>query len=151
MVQLPGMNTPQFSWGRTHLPRHPQPVAPIYQPEVAARAIVHAAHHRRREIYVGGSTVLTIVGNKIAPGLGDRYLARTGFSGQQTPEHVNGDRPDNLFEPADEARDFGTHGVFDDRSTPRSWQAWSDLRRGRLALAGGAALAGAAAVARLRG
>src|ERR671938_194391 len=109
MVQMPTLNTPQFSIVRTRLPRHPQPVPPIYQPEVAAEAIVYAAHHRRREIYVGGSTVVTILGNKVAPGVGDRYLARTGIDGQQTGQAVNGDRPDNLFEPADRSRDFGTH------------------------------------------
>jgi NAD(P)-dependent dehydrogenase (short-subunit alcohol dehydrogenase family) len=143
MVQMPALNTPQFSWGRTRLPNHPQPVPPIYQPEVAAEAIFYAAHHRRREIYVGGSTAVTIMGNKVAAGMGDRYLAKKGLSGQQTDQPVNGDRPDNLFEPADADRDFGTHGIFDDRSKPQSFQLRADLRRGSLAVAGGALAAGA--------
>jgi NAD(P)-dependent dehydrogenase (short-subunit alcohol dehydrogenase family) len=99
MVQLPAINTPQFSWCKTRLPRHPQPVPPVFQPEVAARAILWAAHERRREVYLGGSTLKAILGNKVAPGLLDRYLARTGYDAQQTDERVNPDRPANLFEP----------------------------------------------------
>src|SRR5205085_878783 len=100
MVQLPALNTPQFDVVRTRLPCHPQPVAPIYQPEVAARAIVGAAlHPARREWWVGGSTALTLVGNALAPGLADRYLARSAFDAQQTEEPVAQDRPDNLFAP----------------------------------------------------
>jgi NAD(P)-dependent dehydrogenase (short-subunit alcohol dehydrogenase family) len=148
MVQMPALNTPQFSWGRTRLPNHPQPVPPIYQPEVAAEAIVYAAHHRRREIYVGGSTAVTIIGNKVAPGLGDRYLAKNGFSGQQTDQPVDPDRPDNLFEPADAERDFDTHGIFDDRSTSHSWQLRADLRRVPLAIAGVVAAGGLALLRR---
>jgi NAD(P)-dependent dehydrogenase (short-subunit alcohol dehydrogenase family) len=147
MVQMPALNTPQFSWGRTHLPRHPQPVPPIFEPEVAAKAIVYAAHHRRREIYVGGPTAITIIGNKIAPGLGDHYLGRTGYSSQQTDQHVNGDRPDNLFEPADDEHDFGTRGIFDAHS--RSWQLDADLHRGTLS-AGVALLAAGASYLRRR-
>ena len=89
MVHLPALNTPQFELGRTKLPRHPQPVPPIYQPEVAAEAIVWVSEHRRRELYVGAPTLKTVLGNQIAPGLADRYLARTGYEGQQTDEPVD--------------------------------------------------------------
>jgi short chain dehydrogenase len=125
MVHLPAMNTPQFGWVRTRLHRHPQPVPPIFQPEVAARAIVHAAENpRRREHFVGMSTVVTVLGNKLLPGLGDRYLARTGFVSQLTDLPIPADRPDNLFAPVDEQSDHGPHGIFDDRSHPRSVQTW---------------------------
>jgi len=98
MVHLPAVNTPQFDTVRTRLPHQPQPVPPIYQPEVAAAAIVDAAVRPRRELWVGGSTVATILGNRLAPGLADRYLARTGYEAQQTDEPVTAGRPDNLFE-----------------------------------------------------
>lgn len=125
MVHLPGLNTPQFGWVRTRLQRHPQPVPPIYQPEVAARAIVYASQHpRRREHFVGMPTVITVLGNKLLPGLGDRYLARTGIKSQLTDMPVQPDRPDNLFAPADQDADHGPHGIFDDRAHPRSLQAW---------------------------
>src|SRR6476661_4661087 len=113
MVQMPAVNTPQFRWVRSRLPRKPQPVAPIYEPHVAAAAVVHAADHpQRREYWVGGSTVGTLVANAVAPGLLDRYLARTGFDSQQTDEPSDPDRPDNLEQPADEHRDYGTRGPF---------------------------------------
>jgi len=99
MVQLPAVNTPQFNWCKTKLRRHPQPVPPIFQPEVPAEAIVWAAEHKRRELWVGGPTALAILGNRIAPSIADRYLARTGFNGQQTDEPVDPNRPNNLFEP----------------------------------------------------
>jgi len=125
MVHLPGLNTPQFGWVRTRLQRHPQPVPPIYQPEVAARAIVHAARHpQRRERYVGMPTLMTIWGNKLAPWLADRYLARTGITSQLTDQPLARDRRDNLFEPADQDADHGPHGIFDDRAHQRSLQAW---------------------------
>lgn len=154
MVQLPALNTPQFDWVLSRLPRRPQPVPPIYQPEVAARAIVHAAEHpERREYWVGGSTVLTLFGNAVAPGLLDRYLARTGFGSQQTEEERRPDRPANLWAPADgpHGDDFGTHGRFTGRAATRSYQAWAS-RHHRL-LAGGlaAALAGAAGAVVVRG
>jgi NAD(P)-dependent dehydrogenase (short-subunit alcohol dehydrogenase family) len=98
MVQLPAMNTPQFSWCRSRMPRHPKPVPPIYQPEVAADMIVWASHHDRREVFVGGPTVVAIEGNKVAPSLADHYLGRTGFDSQQTEEAAQPGRPDNLFE-----------------------------------------------------
>ncbi len=131
MVQLPAVNTPQFNWCRTRLPDHPKPVPPIYQPEVPAEAVYWAAHHRRRELDVGGSAVKAIVGNKLAPRLADLYLARTGFSSQQIEElPVNG-RPDNLFEPvSDEA---AVHGMFDSEARDRSYQVWATTHRPLLA------------------
>jgi short-subunit dehydrogenase len=120
MVQLPALNTPQFDWCKTRLPRQPQPVPPIYQPEVAARAIFWAAHHRKRELMVGAPTVAAIVGNKFVPGFLDRYLARTGFESQQTSETVVPDRPSNLFESVPGA--FGAHGRFDARAHRHSLQ-----------------------------
>ncbi len=147
MVQLPALNTPQFSVGRTRMARHPQPVPPIYQPEVAADAIYWAAHHRRREVYVGTSTVLTILGNKVAPWFADRYLARTGYQGQQTDERIDPDRPDNLFEPV--PGDHGAHGVFDGQAHGKSPQLWATKNRRWLALAG-VGLAGAGLSALLR-
>jgi NAD(P)-dependent dehydrogenase (short-subunit alcohol dehydrogenase family) len=145
MVQLPAMNTPQFDWVRSRLPRRAQPVPPIYEPEVAANAIVWASEHDRREIYVGGPTVAAIVGNKLAPGVADWYLARTGFDSQQTGEPERPERPDNLFQPVDEQRDFGPHGRFVAQAHPRSWQTWFTERRRSLAAAAvvGAALAAA--------
>lgn len=140
MVQLPAMNTPQFSWCRTRLPRHPQPVPPIFQPEVAARAIVWASSHRRREIYVGWSTAKAIYGQELAPGYADKYLAKFAYSGQETCEPIAPDRPDNLFEPA--AGQFGAHGIFDDRARSVSPLTWLDLHRGAAAI-GVAAFAGA--------
>jgi short-subunit dehydrogenase len=131
MVQLPAMNTPQFSWCRTRLPNHPQPVPPIFQPEVAAEAIVWAARHRRRELYVGRSTIGAIVANKFIPGLLDRYLARTGFASQQTSQPVPPDRPSNLFAPL--PGDFGAHGIFDDRSSERAPAVWLSTHRGAVA------------------
>ena len=117
MVQLPALNTPQFNWGRNRMRRRPQPVPPIYQPEVAAEAIVHAASHQTRQLFVGWPTIATRIANGLAPGLVDRYLARTGFASQLTdePEHA---RADNLFESVD--GDYGAHGRFDDRAKPRS-------------------------------
>lgn len=137
MVQLPAMNTPQFSWCKTRLPRHPQPVPPIFQPEVAAEAIVWAARHRRRELFVGRSSVKAIVANKLFPGLLDRYLARTAFGSQQTGEPVSPDRPSNLFEPV--PGDFGAHGEFDDRASDFSPSLWISMHRGPI-IAGLAAL-----------
>lgn len=126
MVQMPAVNTPQFSWVLSRLPHQAQPVPPIYQPEVAGRAVVFAAEHpSRREYWVGGSTAITLIGNKFAPGLGDRYLARTGYKSQQTPQTHDSKQPVNLWEPADSEKDFGTHGVFDDQSRSRSMQMWA--------------------------
>ncbi|MBQ6644253.1 MAG: SDR family oxidoreductase [Saccharopolyspora sp.] len=148
MVQLPGLNTPQFSWARSKLPHHPQPVPPIYQPELAADAVLRAADRpRRREYWVGGSTVGTLLANSVAPGLLDRYLARTGFSSQQNSDVDDSARVDNLFEPADaaEGRDFGAHGAFGATAHSRSPQWWVARNQALLAL-GGAILAGVGAV-----
>lgn len=128
MVHLPAVNTPQFEWCRTHLPRHPQPVPPIYDPGLPARAIVWAANHRRRELYLGMPTLIAIEANKFIPGWLDRYLARTGFDSQQTREMVSSSRPDNLFEPVH--GDFKARGTFGDRSWNDSIQFW--LTRNRM-------------------
>jgi NAD(P)-dependent dehydrogenase (short-subunit alcohol dehydrogenase family) len=126
MVHMPALNTPQFDWVRSYLSRKPQPVAPIYQPEVGARAVRYAAEHpRRRAYYVGLSTSITVTANKFVPGLLDRYLARTGFGSQQSDEADSADRPDNLFEPVPVG--FAAHGRFDDRASGRS--PWTSLRR----------------------
>jgi hypothetical protein len=143
MVQLPAVNTPQFSWVLSRLARHPQPVPPIYQPEVAARGIVHAAlHPERREYWVGATTAATLVANAVAPGLLDRYLGATGFDSQQTDQPADPQRPANLWEPADAEVDFGAHGIFDSHSRSRSAQWWLTAHRRRVyAAAGAAALA----------
>lgn len=125
VVQMPAVNTPQFSWVRSRLPRHPQPVPPIYQPEVAARGVVHAADHpRRKQYYIGASTPATLWANRLAPALLDRYLARTGFDSQQTDLRSPSGRS-NLFEPVDAATgaDYGAHGVFDEQAHGRSAEA----------------------------
>jgi NAD(P)-dependent dehydrogenase (short-subunit alcohol dehydrogenase family) len=134
MVQLPAMNTPQFNWCKTKLPRHPQPVPPIFEPEVAANAIVWAAHHRRREVYVGGPTVEAIWANKFFPGLLDWYLGKTGYDSQQSSQPVSPNRPNNLFEPV--PGDAGPHGIFASRSTDVSEETWASLNKGWLSLAG---------------
>jgi hypothetical protein len=142
MVQLPAMNTPQFSWVKSRLPRKPQPVPPIYQPEVAAEAILFAARNDRKEMYVGYPTVEAIVGDKIAPGLADKYLANNGYDAQQTQEPVEADRRDNLWEPV--PGDHGAHGTFDDRASDSSSQLWASMNRHWLLMAG-AGLVGLAA------
>ena len=141
MVQLPALNTPQFDHCRSRMPRQPQPVPPIFQPELAAAAILWAAKHARREVYVGGPTVEAIVGDKLASGLADRYLAKTNFEAQQTPEPADPDRTDNLFEPL--AGDPGAHGRFDDRSRPHSIQWWLTSNRDAILTAAGGVLAAA--------
>jgi hypothetical protein len=123
VVQMPAVNTPQFSWVLSRLPRHPQPVPPIYQPEVAAEGVVYAADHpRRKEYWVGGSTVATILAQKVAAPLLDRYLARTGYKSQQTGQRAASGRPGNLWQPVDQppGSDQGAHGSFDDRSRDHS-------------------------------
>ena len=137
MTQLPGLNTPQFDHCRIKLGHYPQPVPPIYQPEVAAEGIYYAAHHKRREVYVGASSAIVIIGNKLFPGLGDWYLGRTGYSSQQTQESLEGSyQPGNLFEPV--TQDPGAHGRFDGQSHEKSPQLWATKNRGALALAGAA-------------
>jgi hypothetical protein len=120
------------------MPRRAQPVPPIFQPEVAAEAVLYAARHPRRELWVGGSTALAIVGNRVAPGLADHYLARTGLDAQQTGEPEDEGRPDNLFAPV--PGDHGAHGRFDGRAASFSWQLWLTTHRGA-AVAGGLGLA----------
>jgi NADP-dependent 3-hydroxy acid dehydrogenase YdfG len=139
MVQLPGLNTTQFTWVRTTLRRQPRPVAPVYQPEVAADAIVHAAEHPRRELWVGASTPILIGGNKLAPWLGDRYLARTNVEAQQTADPIDPARPDYLYRPLG---DRGSHGPFDGEARASSVQLALAKRRRALSLAGAAAAAG---------
>jgi NAD(P)-dependent dehydrogenase (short-subunit alcohol dehydrogenase family) len=134
MVQLPAMNTPQFSWVKSRLPRKPRPVPPIYQPEVAADVILRAARHYRREWYVGGSTALAITANKIAPGLGDWYLAQRGYEAQQYDGLADPDRPNNLYEPLPE--DHGAHGEFGTEASATSLQVWLSRHRQWLLIAG---------------
>ncbi|MET7702805.1 SDR family oxidoreductase [Streptomyces sp. NPDC005485] len=149
IVQMPAVNTSQFSWVHSLLPGHPSPVPPIYQPEVAARGVLHAADHpRRKQYFVGASTVATIWANRIAPALLDRYLARTGFESQQTDGRPTGES--NLFKPVDQSpgSDHGAHGVFDDSSHARSWQA--AIARHRLLSLTGVGLAAGGVAAALR-
>jgi NADP-dependent 3-hydroxy acid dehydrogenase YdfG len=141
VVELPGLNTPQFEWIKNRMPRKSQPVGTVYQPEVAARAIVWAARHDRRELYVGAPTVKAIVGDKVAPGLLDHYLASTVYEGHQTDEPEDPRRPDNLWAPI--PGDHGAHGPFDDRAKRRSGQLWATTHRGSLASACVGLLAGA--------
>lgn len=150
MVQMPAVNTPQFSWVLSRLPHHAQPVPPIYQPEFAARGVLFAADHpTRREYWVGASTMATLAANAIAPGLLDRYLGKTGFKSQQTPQRHHPDAPVNLWEPADgeDGRDFGAHGVFDNRSHEHDPQLWASHHHGLL----GFSVAVAAALVALLG
>jgi short-subunit dehydrogenase len=151
MVQMPALNTPQFDWCRSKLPNKAQPVPPIYQPEIAAQAIVFASRNKRREIYVGLPTVIAIMGNKLFPRLGDWYLGKTGVKGQQTTEKADHSKPDNLYEPV--AGDPGAHGRFDDRAHDFSPQLWTSLHRDWIVagvLAGALALIGGLIVANRR-
>jgi hypothetical protein len=133
------VNTPQFSWCRTRLPDHPQPVAPIFDPDVPAEAVYWAATHRRRELIVGGSALKAILASIVAPGLADRYLARTGYDAQQVKgEPVAPDRPDNLFEPVKGVA--ATRGEFSAESRGSSAQLWAATHRGPLLAGMGAAL-----------
>ena len=151
MVQMPALNTPQFGWSRNKMDKRPQPVPPIFQPEVAARAIVWASEHRRKEVYVGRSTVLAIVGDKLASAAADRYLARTGYSAQLTSEPDENGRPDNLLEPVDADRDNGTHGRFDAAARDGDAETWFVTHRHlATAAAAGAGAAAATWLARRR-
>lgn len=145
MVQLPGLNTPQFDWVKTTLRRHPQPVPPFYQPEVAANAIVFAADHPRREIYVGLPTPLVIWAGRLVPGLVDRYLARTNYEGQQTDRPIPADRPNHLWSPV--PGDHGAHGDFDKQAKGSSVQLSLVRHRRTVGLAAAAALAGVTSLA----
>ncbi|HEU4959309.1 MAG TPA: SDR family oxidoreductase [Sphingomonas sp.] len=144
MVQLPGVNTPQFDWIKTDLPMQPKPASPPYQPEIVARAIHYAAHHRRKSIEVGWPTLEAIWGDKIASPLLDRYLARTGFKGQQGDEPVSPDRQNNLWHPV--PGDHGAHGRFDAIARTRSPQTWMTTHRGATAAIAAAGLAAAGAL-----
>ncbi len=132
MVHLPAMNTPQFGWVKSRLPRKAQPVPPIYQPEIAAEAIFWAAHNDRRELWVGGPTVQAILADRVAPGLVDRYLGHMGYEAQQTDEPEDPNRGDNLWQPV--AGDHGAHGTFGDRAADRSPQLWAATHRNGLTL-----------------
>ncbi|MEU9040661.1 MULTISPECIES: SDR family oxidoreductase [unclassified Kitasatospora] len=150
MVQLPAVNTPQFDWVLNRLRGRARPVAPVYQPEVVARAVRFAADHPgRREYWVGGSTVATLIANAVAPGLLDRYLARTGIDAQQEERPRRVDEQSNLWAPLDSTEDHGAHGRFDDEAHARSAQLWASRHHGLLAV-GGAALLGAVAGAAAR-
>jgi len=138
MVQLPALNTPQFGWVKSRLPRKPQPVPPIYQPEVAAEAVVWASRHWPREYTVTFGSLAVLLGNKLLPGLGDRYLARVGYEGQQHDGAADPNRPHNLWEPL--PGDFGARGEFDDRARAWSAKLWLSRRRGWLGLAALSAL-----------
>ncbi|HEY8435309.1 MAG TPA: SDR family oxidoreductase [Sphingomicrobium sp.] len=142
MVQMPGVNTPQFDWIRAKLPGQPRPVGKVYQPEVAGRAIYAAAHDTRKEMLVGLPTVEAVWGNKVASSLLDEYLAATGIKAQQRPERVQPDRKDNLFEPV--AGDHGAHGSFDSEAVDSSAELWVTEHKKELGLAalGAAAVAG---------
>jgi NADP-dependent 3-hydroxy acid dehydrogenase YdfG len=140
MVQLPAVNTPQFDVVRSRLPNRPQPVPPIYQPEVIARAVLHVAEHPTRELWVGWSAMKAILGQKVIPGLLDRYLGRTGYASQQTAEPEPPGRPDNVDAPI--PGDRGAHGRFDAQSSARSPELWLRRHRGWLTLAAGAVAAG---------
>jgi hypothetical protein len=145
MIQLPGVNTTQFTWGRTKMPKQTTPVPPIFQPEVAADAIHYAAHHRRRQIYVGIPTVMNILGERVAPWLLNRYLASSGYKSQITGQDLDPQGHDNLFEPVDVDR--GAHGPFDEQAHSVSPQYELAKRRGLVLAALGAAAVGAGAAA----
>ena len=127
IVDLPAINTPQFDWALNKMGRRAKPVAPIYEPEVPARAIFFAATHKRRDLWLGFSTIKAILANRIAPGLLDRYLAKTGYSGQLTEQATVPDAPANLFDPV--KGDYGAHGRFDAESRPVSWELFTDRHR----------------------
>ncbi len=133
MVEMPALNTPQFGWVKSRLHRKAQPVPPIFQPEVGAKALYYAAHHHRREIFVGWPTVKAIVANKAIPGILDQYLGKTGYSSQQTSEPEIPDRANNLWEPV--TGDRGAHGTFDHYAHSASYQLWADLNRRWLGIA----------------
>lgn len=143
MVQMPALNTPQFGWVKSRLPRKAQPVPPIFQPEVAARAIFYAAHHpERREYFAGWSTVKAIFGNKLVPSYADHYLANMGYDAQQYDGHEDPNRPNNLYEPV--PGDHGAHGKFDARAHDKSLELWAETHAKLLAITGGIGFAAAA-------
>ncbi|MBR0551533.1 SDR family oxidoreductase [Stakelama marina] len=143
MVQLPGVNTPQFDWIRTNMPMQPKPASPPYQPEIPARAIHYAAHHKRKSVKVGWPTLEAIWGDRFASPLLDRYLGATAFKGQQGKQPVSADRKDNLYEPV--AGDHGAHGRFDDTAKTSSPQLWLTMHRNQIGLGAVAGLVAGAA------
>jgi NAD(P)-dependent dehydrogenase (short-subunit alcohol dehydrogenase family) len=147
MVQLPAVNTPQFDWVKSRLPNRAQPVPPVFQPELIAEAIVSAAESGRREVWVGLPTVAAIVGNRIAPGLLDRYLASTGYQAQQTDQPEVPDRPDNLWGPV--PGDHGAHGRFDAVARETSVQRWLSDHRGSIAVAAASVALAIAGISRI--
>lgn len=147
MVDMPALNTPQFGWVKSRLKRKAQPVPPIFQPEIASQAIYHAAHHPRRQFFVGTPTVLAIQGQKFIPGMLDRYLGKTGYDSQQTSEPEDPNRPDNVWHPI--PGDHGAHGAFDTRAHNFSLQVWLDLHRNWL-LAGLAGILAGVGYAKFR-
>lgn len=144
LVQMPGLNTPQFDWCKNYMPNRARPMAPVFQPEVGARAIYWAAHHRRRQLYVGMSSAATIVGNKLVPALMDRFLARTAVSGQQTAEPCNPEASDNLWQPV--KGDMGARGRFNREAHDDSLQLWIATHRRQVGWVAGAALLGGLAL-----
>jgi NAD(P)-dependent dehydrogenase (short-subunit alcohol dehydrogenase family) len=151
VVQMPAVNTPQFSWVLSRLPNHPQPVPPIYQPEVAAAGVIYAADHpSRKQYWVGESTAATILAEKFAAPVLDRYLARTGFRSQQTKDEVDVDRSHNLWEPVDgnSGQDHGAHGAFDNRAHHQSPELWVSHHSRTITALSGFALGAVAVIAR---
>jgi NAD(P)-dependent dehydrogenase (short-subunit alcohol dehydrogenase family) len=149
MVHLPALNTPQFNWVLKKVPKHPMPVPPIYQPEVAGRAIAHLADHPRRTMWVGLTTCLTILGNRVAPALLDWYLGRTGYNAQQDDTKATSSMdPPNLYDPV--PTDHGAHGVFDDCAHSRSAQTWATMHRAPVAALAAASAGAALALRRQR-
>lgn len=140
MVQLPAVNTPQFEWARSRMPRRPQPVPPIYSPALIAEAVVWTAEHMPRELTIATSALKAIIGQKLIPGLLDHYLARTGYDAQQTDQPSRSDRPDNLFQPV--VGDYGADGPFAEQASSQSLELWLRMHRRSLLVAGGAAVAG---------
>jgi NAD(P)-dependent dehydrogenase (short-subunit alcohol dehydrogenase family) len=150
MVHIAAFNTTQFTWGRTKLPKQTQPVPPIYQPEVAAGAIHWAAHHRRKRVYVGLPTVLNLLGEQVAPGFLDWYLAKTAYGSQMIDAPLDPEGHDNLFEPMDEHEDRGSHGPFDDRAHEHSFQTTLSKHRRAAGVAAGIGAAAGAVLLRKR-
>jgi hypothetical protein len=142
MVQLPAMNTTQFGFVKSKLPRKPRPMGTIYEPEIAAEVIEYASHHNRREIFVGGPTFKAILGDKVAPWYADHVLAESGVEGQMTDEPEDANRKDNLWQPL--PGDHGAHGPFGNMSKKFSIQAWMDTHRSTVAAAIGLIVFGAA-------
>ena len=130
VAHLPAVNTPQFEWSKSRMPRHPQPVPPIFEPEVIARGIYYAAHAQRREFWIGAPTVLAINAQKFAPEFADQYLGKKGYESQMTAQSVSRDRPNNLWDTV--PGPYSAHGAFDAKARKRSWQLEFNMRRGMI-------------------